>query len=89
MVEISDVQCTIPAPELRTFHASDSSSLPAVQQGLAEIMSRFDVPGLGPPAKVPKALPFEVEVRGLVREATAKCLKLTDSHGKSRTERWF
>jgi len=35
----------------------------AVQQGLAEIMSRFDIPGVGPPARVPKALPLEVEVQ--------------------------
>lgn len=48
---------------LKTFHAADSSSLMAVQQGLAEIMSRFDIPGVGPPAKVPKALPLEVEVK--------------------------
>lgn len=35
-----------------------------LQQGLGEIMSRYDVPGLGPPKEVPKVLPKEVEVQG-------------------------
>jgi len=34
-----------------------------LQQGLGEIMSRYDVPGLGPPKEVPKVLPKEVEMK--------------------------
>ena len=41
-----------------------------LQQGLGEIMSRYDVPGLGPPKEVPKVLPKEVEVQG---DSNGKC----------------